>query len=164
MTDQTQQDPTNQAGASQNPATQQTSSQDPAQQPKSEDTTPANYQLGKYLPEVLKVKIPAHTLTFNEQQFLRLLAGSISLMRDEKKKIIESIPKLKQLQVDELIRIFTEEREKFAELSEKHVPQLDKLAKQHYQDWMDIEAEFEAESKKADAANQAYEIRKQLGL
>lgn len=136
----------------------------PAQQPKPEDTTPANYQLGILLPAELKVTIPPHELSFDEKYFLRLLAGSISLSKDEKKRIVESVPKLRQSQIDELVRIFEEEKEKFAQLSAKHVPQLEKLAKQHYQDWMDLETEQHAESKKKDDDAKADEIRKQLGL
>ncbi|MCC7432448.1 hypothetical protein IT412_02890, partial [Candidatus Peregrinibacteria bacterium] len=46
----------------------------------------------------------------------------------------------------------------------KHVPQLEKLAKQHYQDWMDLEVGFQAEQKKAADDSAADEIRKSLGL
>lgn len=134
----------------------------PAAEP--EDTTPANFQLGAMLPAELKVTIPAHELKFDEKHFLTLLAGSISLSRDEKKRIIETIPKLKQAQVDELVRIFDEERYKFSQLSKKHIPQLEKLAKQHYQDWMDLEVSFHAEEKKAADNSAADEIRKSLGL
>lgn len=131
---------------------------------KPEDTTPANFQLGVLLPKELKVKIPAHSLNFDENKFLVLLAGSISLSREEKRKIIETIPKLKQAQIDELIRIFEEEKFKFSQLSAKHVPQLEKLAKQHYQDWMDLETGYQAAQKKAADDSAADEIRKSLGL
>ena len=93
-----------------------------------------------------------------------MLAGSISLTKDEKLRIIESIPKLKQSQVDELIKIFEEERTKFAELGEEHVPQLEKLAKQHYEDWVDVEMKQEQSSKADEDAKKAEEIRKQMGL
>jgi hypothetical protein len=129
-----------------------------------EDTTPANFQLGTKLPAKLDVKVPKHTLNFDEEYFLRLLAGSISLSKDEKKRIIESIPKLKQSQVDELVRIFEEEKQKFAALSKKHVPQLEKLAVQHHKDWMDLETEFHQANKKKDDTDKAEEIRKKLGI
>lgn len=132
--------------------------------PPKEDTTPANYQIGQHIPPVINIKIPPHTLKFDEQYFLHLLAGSISLTRDEKKRIIESIPKLKQSQVDELIRIFEEERRKFAELSAKHVEQLKKLEKQHWAEWQDLELGQKAEEKKSTDEAQAEEIRKKLGL
>ena len=129
-----------------------------------EDTTPANYQIGQHLPKVINVKIPAHQLSFDEQYFLHLLAGSISLTRDEKKRIVDSIPRLKQSQVDELIRIFEEERRKFAELSAKHVDQLKKLEKQHWAEWQDLELAQKAEEKKGADEAKADEIRKKLGL
>ena len=83
---------------------------------------------------------------------------------EEKSRIIESIPKLKQSQIDELIRIFEEERRKFAELGQEHVPQLEKLAQQHYEDWMDIEMRQEQAQVKSSDEAKAEEIRKQLGL
>ncbi len=129
-----------------------------------EDTTPANFQLGTKLPAKLKVKAPKNSLKFDEEYFIRLLAGSISLSKDEKKKIVESIPKLKQSQIDELIRIFEEERQKFAALSKKHVPQLEKLAVQHHSEWMDLENESQLSQKKEEDTSKAEEIRKKLGI
>ena len=136
----------------------------PPPPPPPEDETPANFKVGDKLPAVLRVKIPPHELSFDEQYFLHMLAGSISLTKDEKKKIVESVPKLKQSQIDELIRIFEEEREKFAQLSKKHIEQLEKLAQKHYEEWMDLEGEFEQQGKADEDAKKAEEIRKQLGL
>ncbi|MBL4694452.1 hypothetical protein JKY72_03730 [Candidatus Gracilibacteria bacterium] len=136
----------------------------PIPPPPPEDTTPANFQLGAKLPAQLGVPVPKHELNFDQNNFLRLLAGSISLAKDEKKKIIESLPKLKQSQVDELIRIFEEEKEKFSALSKKHVPQLEKLAQQHYNEWMDLEGEYQQASKSEEDTSKADEIRKNLGL
>jgi hypothetical protein len=153
---------TQQTGHNADPSTPAPGSPAPVTPP--EDTTPANFQLGALLPPQLGIKVPAHSLNFDENHFLRLLAGSISLSRDEKKRIIETIPKLKQSQVDELIRIFEEEKFKFSQLSKKHVPQLEKLAKQHLQDWMDLETSQQADLKKADDNAAADEIRKSLGL
>jgi len=136
----------------------------PIPPPPVEDKTPANYQIGTKLPQVMNIKVPSHKLNFDEQHFLRLLAGSISLTKTEKKRIISSIPKLKQEQVDELIRIFEEEKHKFAELSKKHVPQLEKLEKQHLADWKDIELEQKSQEKESEDTAQADEIRKKLGL
>lgn len=110
------------------------------------------------------VKLPAHNLKFDENYFLNLLAGSISLSKDEKKKIVESTPKLRQEQIDELIRIFEEERSKFIELSAKHGAQLKKLEDQHAADWKDLEIEGKAVAQKEEETNKAEEIRKQLGI
>jgi len=136
----------------------------PPPPPPPKPSKPANFQLGAKLSPVLRIKVPAHQLKFDEQYFLHLLAGSISLTKDEKARIVESIPKLKQTQIDELIRIFEEERRKFAELGEEHVPQLEKLAQQHYEDWVDIEMKQEQTSKADEDTKKAEEIRKQLGL
>lgn len=110
------------------------------------------------------IVLPAHTLQFDSAYFLNLLAGSISLTRDEKKKIIDSMPKLRQAQVDELIRIFEEERAKFIELSPKHGAQLKKLEDEHIADWRDIELMYKQESQAEVDTAKADEIRKQLGL
>ncbi len=132
--------------------------------PAPEDMTPANFQLGTKFPAKLKVTCPAHTLKFDDEYFIRLLAGSISLSKDEKKKIVESVPKLKQAQIDELIRIFEEEKQKFSALSKKHVPQLEKLAVQHFDEWMQLEDEWTLTEKKQEDTSKAEEIRKQLGI
>ncbi len=129
-----------------------------------EDTTPANFQLGTKFADELKVPVPTHELSFDENYFIRLLAGSISLAKDEKKRIIDSIPKLKQSQIDELIRIFEEEKQKFAALSQKHVPQLEKLVDQHYSEWMQLEDEYAQTGLKQQDDDKAEEIRKQLGV
>lgn len=131
---------------------------------KEEDNTPANFNIGHLVPQDIKIKIPEHNLKFDENKFLRLLAGSISLNKEEKKRIIDSVPKLRQVQIDELIRIFEEEIQKFAQLSKKHVPQLEKMAKQQYQDWLDIETAYTASKRKEEDNAKADEIRKSLGL
>ncbi len=89
-----------------------------------------------------RIKIPTHALKFNENQFLKLMAGSISLSKDEKKRIIEAVPRLTQFQVDELIRILTEEKDKFSALDVKHKEQLRGLEGKHAQEWDDLETEM----------------------
>ena len=129
-----------------------------------EDKTPANFQLGVNLPDPLSVPVPEHSLNFNESYFMKLLAGSISLSKAEKKRIIDSIPKLRQSQIDELVNIFEDEKVKFAELPKKHTTELEKLAKQHLEDWLDIEADYKALGQKDEEAKKAEDIRKSLGL
>lgn len=129
------------------------------------DEQPANFQLGTMLGDDINITLPPHPETeFDDKHFLKLLAGSISLSKAEKMRILEAIPKLKQWQVDELVNIFEEERKKFAQLSERHVPQLKKLEKQHFEEWKDIEMEQEKEVKSEEDKQKAEEIRKQLGL
>lgn len=67
----------------------------------------------------------------DERYFVELLAGSISLTYNEKVKILENFSKLSQYQIDELIKIFEEEKGKFAELEKKHAEQIANFEKQH---------------------------------
>lgn len=111
------------------------------------------------------INIPAHTgTTFDEQRFLMLLRGSISLTRDEKWRIIQAIPKLSQFQIDELQKILEEEKRKFSELSPKHLLQLMKLEQKHAEDWKDLQAVAVQEQNKKQETSQMDDIRKQLGL
>lgn len=111
------------------------------------------------------IAIPGHAETqFDEQKFLALLRGSISLTRDEKWRIIQAVPKLSQFQVDELQKILEEERRKFSELSPKHLLQLMKLEQKHAEDWKDLQAVAVNDQSKKQEQDQAEEIRKQLGL
>lgn len=111
------------------------------------------------------IAIPDHPgTTFDEMGFLTLLRGSISLTRDEKWRIIQAIPKLSQFQIDELQKILEEERRKFAELSPKHLLQLQKLETNHARDWGDLQGITQQQSVKQEDQSQADEIRKSLGL
>ena len=111
------------------------------------------------------VAIPAHPQTqFDEQQFLVLLRGSISLTRDEKWRIIQAVPKLSQFQIDELQKILEEERRKFGELSPKHLVQLMKLEQKHTEDWKDLQAIAVQQNVQQKDQSQVDDIRKQLGL
>lgn len=111
------------------------------------------------------ITIPAHENTqFDEQTFLGLLRGSISLTRDEKWRIIQAVPKLSQFQVDELQKILEEEKRKFGELSPKHLSQLKRLEEKHAEDWRDLQSMHVQQQAKSEEKEQAEEIRKKLGL
>ena len=111
------------------------------------------------------IPVPVHPqIAFDEQMFLTLLRGSISLTRDEKWRIIMAIPKLSQFQIDELQKILEEEKRKFSELSPKHLLQLMKLEQKHAEDWKDLQTVAVQEGAKKEEQAQAEEIRKQLGL
>lgn len=111
------------------------------------------------------IAVPTHPETqFDEQVFLTLLRGSISLTRDEKWRIIQAIPKLSQFQIDELQKILSEEKKKFSELSPKHLLQLQKLEQKHAEDWKDLQSLTVQQGAREEEQNQAEEIRKQLGL
>lgn len=111
------------------------------------------------------IAIPEHPqIAFDEQSFLALLRGSISLTRDEKWRIIQAVPKLSQFQIDELQKILLEEYRKFSELSPKHLLQLMKLEQKHAQDWQDLQSVTVQDQARQEEQQQAEEIRKQLGL
>lgn len=115
--------------------------------------------------QLTEMQVPAHPNTkFDEKNFLELLAGSISLTLTEKKRIVDAIPQLSQFQIDELMKIFEEEKGKFAELEKKHADQIAELEKQHAGGMEDIEAQKEEEAKKAQEEQEAEDIKKQLGL
>ena len=114
---------------------------------------------------IAKIKVPAHPNTkFDEQKFLELLAKSISLTKTEKQRIIESISKLSQYQIDELMRIFEEEQKKFSELNNSHEAQLKALEAKHKNDWDDIEVKAKQDEKKKVDDEEAEKLRKQMGL
>lgn len=126
-----------------------------------------NYRFGSITTALTNelVAVPTHPeTTFDEQKFLTLLRGSISLTRDEKWRIIQAIPKLSQFQIDELQKILDEERRKFSELSPKHLLQLMKLEQKHSEDWKDLQSFMVQKDAKVQEQTQAEEIRKQLGL
>lgn len=112
-----------------------------------------------------RIAVPEHTETkFDEQKFLTLLRGSISLTRDEKWRIIQAIPKLSQFQIDELQKIFDEEKFKFTQLSPKHLKHLRQLEQKHAMDWQDLQSLYVQQEAKKHEESQADDIRKQLGL
>ena len=126
-----------------------------------------DYRFGSVTTSVTNdnITVPTHPETqIDEQLFLTLLRGSISLTRDEKWRIIQAMPKLSQFQIDELKKILEEEKRKFSELSPKHLLQLQKLEQKHADDWKDLQSLTVQEQAKEQEGEQADEIRKQLGL
>ncbi len=116
----------------------------------------------KFLQEI---KIPEHPNTkFDDKKFVSLLAGSISLTFTEKKKIIEALPQLSQFQVDELMKIFEEEQQKFTELEKKHAEQVAKLEKEHADNPEAEKAKAEEVAKQKQEGQEAEDIKKSLGL
>jgi len=114
---------------------------------------------------LLQMPIPAHpNTTFDEKAFIELLAGSISLTVNEKRKIVEAISQLSQFQIDELIKIFEEEKGKFAELEQKHADQIAELEKQHAGSMHDVQAQQEEATQRSAEEEEAERIKRELGL
>ena len=111
-----------------------------------------------------KIHLPEHETIVDESYFLSLLVWSISLSIEEKKKIVDNFWSLNQFQVDELIKIFEEEKAKFSALDIKHKEQLDKLQKQHLQAWEWYETNIQQEEEAEVEEDEAEDIRKSLWL
>ena len=110
------------------------------------------------------IKLQEHSTDVDENYFLSLLAWSISLSIEEKKKIIENFWSLNQFQVDELIKIFEEEKEKFSALDIKHKEQLDKMQNQHMLAWEAYELEEKQKEDSIEEEEEVEDIRKSLWL
>lgn len=68
---------------------------------------------------ILKIiKNHKENVFFDEKYFLDLLKNSLSLELDQKMEILEKISQLTQNQINQLIEVFIEEREKFEKISD----------------------------------------------
>ncbi len=107
--------------------------------------------------------IPPHpNTTFDEEYFLTLLEGSISLTMEEKQRVIEAIPRLRIEQINELISIFEEEKQKFSELESEFADDVNRL-KQEREKEIEITENKKEESKEdAAAADEAAALRASL--
>ncbi|PIV90429.1 hypothetical protein COW46_02890 [Candidatus Gracilibacteria bacterium CG17_big_fil_post_rev_8_21_14_2_50_48_13] len=110
------------------------------------------------------VALPGHTTIFDEKYFLYLFAGSLVLSLPEKKEILGRIPQLSQFQIDELIKILEEEKQKFDLLENEHPEQIQKMRVETKRDWDILEMEIPKQAASENANNEAEEIRKKLGL
>lgn len=95
----------------------------------------------------MNITLPAHPDTnFDEKHFLELLAGSLSLTIEEKKEFIRQIKNLSQLQINDLIKIFEEEKVKFADMYEKYSSDIDKMKRLRNEEWENYDKNFNIEN------------------
>lgn len=67
--------------------------------------------------EEILLRAEIHPLTeFDHVKFIDLLEHSLSLSTFEKKRVIDAIPILSQFQIDELTKVFEDERNEFKKL------------------------------------------------
>jgi hypothetical protein len=141
------------------------------QNPAGDDNTPADAkpvdpnqqtgQLGKRDSHIFT--IPPHpNTTFDEENFLTLLEGSISLTMEEKKRVIDAIPRLKIEQINELIKIFEEEKQKFSELEKEFAGDVEKLKNEREKEIQMGEIKAEEESASSEEEAEAEALRKKL--
>jgi hypothetical protein len=91
-----------------------------------------------------KVKLASNSsIKFNEKYFLYRFAYSLSLNGLEKKDIlINRFPKFSQFQIDELIMILEEEKEKFDDLALRSEKKVNILRENTEIDWYYVESLF----------------------
>ncbi len=110
-------------------------------------------------------QIPPHPNTqFDDENFLTLLEGSISLTMEEKQRVIDAIPRLSIEQINELISIFQEEKQKFAELEGEFADDVAKLKAEREKEIVTVESKKEEAAEADDDAAAAAELKRQLGL
>ena len=142
----------------QQPGNSQTS--DTGQQPSTDSNARAG-QLGKRDKHIFQ--IPPHpNTTFDEEYFLALLEGSISLTMEEKKRVIEAIPRLRIEQINELIAIFEEEKQKFSELEKEFADDVAKLKKERENEMVQTEVKQEEQSEAVEDEAEAEALKKKL--
>ncbi len=110
-----------------------------------------------------------HPLTkFDEKEFIDLLEHSLSLSVVEKKRVVDAVPTLSQYQVDELKKVFTEERQEFKKLLPKEGETIKKLVTDKLWEWKMLKQMYIDELKNRQVANEDAnkidDIKKSLGL
>lgn len=110
-----------------------------------------------------------HPITqFDERVFMDLLEHSLSLSTFEKKRVVDSIPTLSQLQIDELTKVFEDERVEFRKLIDSEGEIIKGLVVKAQNEWEQLK-DIYAEEEKSQAQSQkdaqkADEIKKNLWL
>jgi uncharacterized protein YsxB (DUF464 family) len=84
------------------------------------------------------IKGHSDDVEFDEANFCDLLKFSLSLNTMEKKRVVDAIPTLSQFQIDELSKVFTEERVKFKDLAKEHPDDIKKLVAKQQAEWLEL--------------------------
>jgi hypothetical protein len=113
--------------------------------------------------------VSIHPLSeFEEWVFLDLLQHSLSLSVTEKKRVIDAIPTLSQFQIDELTKVFVDEREEFKKLLEKEGDTIKELVIKAREGWIqlaDIYAQERAQALKTwEDQAKIDDLKKSLGI
>jgi hypothetical protein len=107
--------------------------------PQKEDRSYAHTASRKEENEIFYDLSSVHPLAdFDEVAFIDLLEHSLSLSVSEKKRVVDSIPTLSQFQIDELIKVFVDEREEFKKLLAKEGDVIKDLAIKAREGWMQL--------------------------
>lgn len=114
-------------------------------------------------------KIVHHPLTeFDENKFIDLLEHSLSLSTFEKKRVVDSMSELSQFQIDELMKVFEDERVEFRKLVSTEGEIIKGLVIKAQNEWEQLKDIYADEIRAAEQARAdqmaAEEIKKNLGL
>lgn len=105
---------------------------------------------------------------FDEAVFLDLLEHSLSLSVTEKKRVIDAIPTLSQFQIDELTKVFVDEREEFKKLLSKEGDTIKELVVKARDGWKQLGEIYVQERAQKEKQNEDQakieEMKKSLGI
>jgi hypothetical protein len=106
--------------------------------------------------------------TFDEKYFMELLEHSLSLSTFEKKRVIDAISTLSQFQIDELVKVFEDERVEFRKLMPTEGEIIKGLVVKAQNEWEQLKdiytEEVLAQTKADDDAKKAEELKKTLWI
>ena len=142
---------------------------DPTQPIADQGSTPLPPPRPKTSNDGLIGKFMVHPLTtFEETNFIDLLEHSLSLSTFEKKRVIDAIPTLSQFQIDELVKVFEDERVEFRKLMPTEGEIIKGLVIKAQNEWEQLKDIYIEEEKATIRANEdakkAEELKKTLGL
>ena len=142
---------------------------DPTQPIADQGSTPLPPPRPKTSNDGLIGKFMVHPLTtFEEKNFIDLLKHSLSLSTFEKKRVIDAIPTLSQFQIDELVKVFEDERVEFRKLMPTEGEIIKGLVIKAQNEWEQLKDIYIEEEKATIRANEdakkAEELKKTLGL
>ncbi len=114
-------------------------------------------------------RVLIHPLTtFEEENFVNLLEHSLSLSTFEKKRVIDAIPTLSQFQLDELTKVFEDERVEFRKLMPTEGEIIKGLVIKAQNEWEQLKDIYTEERKAEESSNadakKAEELKKSLGI
>ncbi|EKD29651.1 MAG: hypothetical protein ACD_78C00322G0006 [uncultured bacterium (gcode 4)] len=129
------------------------------------DSTAITTQTATIFAELVSI----HPLSeFEETTFLDLLEHSLSLSVTEKKRVIDAIPTLSQFQIDELTKVFVDEREEFKKLLSKEGDTIKELVVKSRDGWKQLGEIYTQERAQKAKQNEDQvkidEMKKSLGI
>ncbi len=103
--------------------------------------------------------LPHPNSTFDENYFLNLVENSISLTLEEKKKVVDSIPRLSVDKINKLISVFESEKIQFIDLAKDFKEDVAIIKKQRQQE---LEYARDLVKEKEDADNEIAILKRNL--